>query len=193
MLALILALTVAQPFGVIASREKAAPRPPPDAENGDSVHFARVFGIPALPFRLYSRPNLLQAENAPWATLRARSWLWLPALTNASRIAETCSSDVLTPCWKPERGWGRGQTDLTVFQDGGKQWATIDNPLGRGSGPAPIPDSFTWKLRAGIASPAGLVYWILAAILVITARRRRARPSSSDSAGMAPEPSARGH
>lgn len=174
-LALAVALTVAQPFGVVASKEKAAPRPPPNAANGHSIHVARVFGIPVLPFRLYSRSVFWPGENTPTANLRARSWFWLPALTNATQIAETCS-DSLTPCWNPEPGSGHPQNDLTVFRNGGKQWVTIDNPAGKNSGPARIPDSFSWELRAGIASPAGLAYWAVAGILVITARRRRTRP-----------------
>ena len=177
MFALVLALTVAQPFGVVASKEAGAPRPPTEAEqaNGDSVHVARLFGLlPAVPFRLYQREIFLSGlgENAPNKTLRARSWFWLPALTNATQVAETCSDDVLTPCWEP------GEQDLTVFREGGAQWVTIDNPPGRDSGPAQIPDSFTWKLSAGIASPAGLAYWVLAALLIVTASRRRSRPSS---------------
>ncbi len=203
-LALVVGLTVAQPFGVIASKKDAAPRPPVYAGNGHSVHVARVFGIPLLRFRLYSREVFWPGENTTTATLRARSWFWLPALTNATQIAETCSNDVLDPCWDPEPGSGTSGSDLTVFRDGGKQWVTIDNPDGRqqekergpcppetcGAGyrPTPIPDSFNWELRAGIASPAGLVYWALAILLVISARLRRTGPTASHSAGAPPTP-----
>ena len=179
MFALVLALTVAQPFGVVASKDAGAPMPPTEAEqaNGDSVHVARLFGLlPVVPFRLYQREIFLSGlgENAPNKTLRARSWFWLPALTNATQVAETCSDDVLTPCWEP------GEQDLTVFREGATTWATIDNPPGRDPSRAPlaIPDSFTWKLSAGIASPSGLAYWALAALLIVTPRRRRSRPSS---------------
>lgn len=201
LLALVVALTVAQPFGVIASKEDSAPQPPVYAGNGHSVHVARVFGIPLLPFRLYSRGVFWSGENAPTATLRARSWFWLPVLTHASEIAETCSSDVLTPCWDPEPGLGHPRADLTVFRDGDKQWVTIDNPGGRQEveergpcpaatcgpdyRPTPVPDSFSWELRTAIASPAGLVYWALATLLVITARRRP-EPSASRAADPAP-------
>ncbi len=171
-LALVVALTVAQPFDVIASKEEAPPQPPKDAERGESVHVARVLGIRVLPFRLYNRDKFWPGENTPTETIRARAGFWLPVLTNASEIAETCSTDVQTPCWNPRSG-----QNLVVFRDGGKQWATIDNPPGSGPGPASIPDSFTWKLSAGIASPAGLAYWALAAVLLITARRRRATTS----------------
>ena len=201
LLALVVALTVAQPFGVIASKEDAAPRPPVYAGNGHSVHVARVLGIPLLPFRLYSRSSVSFGENTPKATLRARSWFWLPALTNATQIAETCSSDVFTPCWDPEPGSGNPGNDLTVFRKGGKQWVTIENPAGReergpcppsacgpGYRPTPLPDSFSWELRAGSASPAGLVYWALAILLVVTARRRRTGPTASPSAGAPPTP-----
>jgi len=175
-LALILALTVAQPFGVVASKEAGAPPPTEAGPNGESVHVARLFGfLPVLPFRLYQREIFLSGlgENAPNETLRARSWFWLPLLTNATQVAETCSDDVLTPCWKP--GYSSEQ-NLTVLREGGTHLATIDNPPGRGE--AQIPDSFTWKLRAGIASPAGLAYWVLAGFLVIMTRRRRSQSSS---------------
>lgn len=190
-LAVVVGLTVAQPFGVIASKEDDAPRPPtpappnqldPPQTNGEDVHVARLFGVvPVLPFRFYQRQIFLSglAENTPNETLRVRSWFWLPVLTNATEVTETCSNDVFTPCWN-------GGQNLTVFREGGAQWATIDNSAGRGSSQPDLPDSFTWKLSAGIASPAGLVYWALAAGLVITASRRRARASSSTSAGIAP-------
>ena len=140
-LAVIVGLTVAQPFGVVASKEeRASPPPPTDApqpgapslpeperSNGEDVHVARLFGlVPVLPFRFYQREIFLSGlgENAPNETLRIRSWFWLPVLTNATEVAEACSGDVFTPCWRP------GQQTLTVFREGGTQWATIDNPPG---------------------------------------------------------------
>lgn len=146
-LALVVALTVAQPFGVVASKQEGdAPRPPPRPEpsplspaqsNGDDVHVARLFGlVPVLPFRFYQREKPLSglAENTPNKTLRIRSWFWLPILTNATRVADTCSEDVLTPCWEPGYPYGK---ELTVYRRGGSQWATLYNPPGEGSGGCP--------------------------------------------------------
>jgi hypothetical protein len=174
-LALILAVTVAQPFGVVA--EPSGP-PPASAEQRDptTIHTAYLLGvIPIMPFALYSRDDLTKNlfENNPTATLRARSWLWGPLLTNSSKIADICNQSSVfdPPCWQPDRPQSGYRNTLTVSQDGGSYWATLHN---RGAA-VPAPAEFTWKLGWGLASPAGLVYWLLAGGLIVLARRRRAR------------------
>jgi hypothetical protein len=167
-LALVLAVTVAQPFGIVA--EESGP-PPASAEQRDptATHPAYLFDvIPIMPFALYSRDDLTKGwfENNPTATLRARSWLWGPLLTNSTKIAHICGDAFEPPCWEPP-GRPYGNT-MTLSQDGGSYWATLHNP----GAPSPAPTEFTWKLGWGLASPAGLVYWLLVGGLIFLARRR---------------------
>jgi hypothetical protein len=63
-LAILLASTVAQPFGVVAERKQA---PPPHARlvSATGVHLDRAFGtIPVMPFALYREQSLVAGENA---------------------------------------------------------------------------------------------------------------------------------
>lgn len=162
-LALILALTVAQPFGVVATDRAAPPR---DAHrvSSTSVHVARLFGVlPVLPFALYHQDNLYSGENEPTAKLKARSWFWLPILTNATTVTAICGSD--SPCWPI----GRDSRALQLSQRGGNYYATL---LDRGTGQLPpLAGRMTWDLSAGIVSLSGLVYWILLALLLPRVRR----------------------
>jgi hypothetical protein len=178
-LALVLALTIAQPFGLVA--EKSGP-PPASAEQRDpaAIHVAYLFGVvPVEPFALYSRDDLLSglAENVTSATLRARSWFWGPFLTNSTKVGDICNqSDVFDPpCWQPDRSQSGYAHTLSLSEDGGNYWATLHNVRTDPSVHAPA--EFTWKLDWGLASPAGLIYWFLAGGLVYLARRR-AQPGS---------------
>jgi hypothetical protein len=183
-LALVLALTIAQPFGIVA--EQSGP-PPATAEQRDptAIHTADVFGIPLMPFALYSRDNLINLfDGHPTQTLRARSWLWGPLLTNSTKIAAICneSGGPDPPCWNPGRRYGN---DLTLSQDGDTYWATLDNSPEPGI-PPPIfsQTEYTWKLSFGLASPAGLIYWVLAASLFVLAWRRQAQlPAQPETSG----------
>lgn len=177
-LSLLLALTVAQPFGIVAERRTALP---PQAKRIDAggLHVARLFGLPVAPFALYYREDLDNGftENQSTATVRARSWLWLPLLKNATEVAELCK-DAFSPCWRPDLPLG-AESDyantLEVFAADGAHWARIENP---DAGRFPLgtaPESFTWKLRVGIASPAGVVFWLLASALSLVGFSRRRR------------------
>ena len=166
------------------SSQASRRRPPEEARrtNTDGLHVARLFGVvPVAPFVLYYRDDLLAglAENTPTATTRARSWFWLPVLTNGTNIADICSNDVFTPCWQPNPAEGAPPgfpnpyaDSLQLARSGGDYWVTITNPGSAGHPPGQVPDAFTWRLTAGLASPAGLRFWMLAGGLVLAARRR---------------------
>ncbi len=164
-LALGLAVTVAQPFGIVANRVAG---PPPGAKfvGSTDVHVARIGGVvPILPFVLY-REDILGpvGDQSPTARLKARSWLWLPILTNATRIHDICASDVTVPCWSAATSrtsiFGTG---VSLEEKAGRFYVTLYAPLGpRFRAPA----RYTWELAPGIASIAGLIYWALVAVLV---------------------------
>ena len=174
--ALLLAVTIAQPFGMVA-HEKAAPAlTVPPGSGAETVHLGRVLSVPLLPFRLYAKPRLLALENMPTEELKARSWFWLPILSNGTKIADICGN-AFEPCWRPEWKDSRSAIlrnrpatrNLTVMRDGSRYWVVIENVSVSGRQFRP---RFSWELRPGITSPAGLVYWGLAGALIASARRR---------------------
>jgi hypothetical protein len=176
----VVGLTVAQPFGIVA---KPQSRPPPvnsHAIEVDGVHVARLFGVvPVLPYEIYYRKNLLNLENVPEASIRARSWFWLPLLTNSRDVADICSNSIFTPCWEPESTRGF-QNTLTASNSGGNTWLTLRNYYQTRSIEAHVPTVRYWKLEPGVASGLGLAYWIIAGamLLVIRCRRPRRRAAS---------------
>lgn len=170
--ALILAVTVAQPFGVVAT-ERAVPPSGAHPVAPTSIHIARLFGVlPVLPFALYRQEIIYSAENTPTAMLKARSWFWLPILTNATTIQRICSDDISTPCWQT-RGPDPDSERLRLFESGGRYYVSL---LRAPYAPAAIRGSlrtYTWELAPGIASPIGLIYWAVLAILIPRILRTR--------------------
>ncbi len=163
-LALVLAITVAQPFGVVATDRAPPPR---DAHrvSPTSVHVARLFGVlPVLPFVLYHQDNLYSGENVATAKLKARSWFWLPILTNATTVTGICGGSD-SPCWPI----GRDSHALQLSQSGDNYYASLVDPAHAKE--PPFSTSDTWDLSAGIVSLSGLVYWILLALLIPRVRR----------------------
>jgi hypothetical protein len=164
-LALGLALTVAQPVGIVAKRVSG---PPAGGRvvGQTSVHVARIGGVvPVLPFALYrERIQGPISDQAPNAALKARSWLWLPILINATRIARICAGDVRVPCWGTTPNSNSGPSNaLRVEEKDGRYYATLSIPL---AARYVAPSSYTWELVPGIASIAGLIYWALLALLI---------------------------
>lgn len=104
LLATAVALTVAQPIGAVTTREHRLPPSDAHASDAGDLHVLRtVGGVPLLPFALYRREALYPGDGGPQASLRARSWLWLPLLTNGAQIASMCGGS--TPlCWYPAGG-----------------------------------------------------------------------------------------
>jgi hypothetical protein len=187
-LSLLTAVTVAQPFGVVASEQSQLP--PADAKpvSTQGILVARLFGVvPLLPFALYDRENPIEYERK-WSTLRARSWFWLPVLTNSTDIQRMCDNEnvVDVPCWEssPNPNTFYNANTLRVVTKDGQIWATLFDAHYKLRGPAPTytpppaptytPLS-TWKLEPGIASPAGVVYWGCVALLLPLAQLRLKR------------------
>lgn len=164
---LITGLTVAQPFGIVSHAEQSVP--PASAESVDpkTVHAARVLGVPVLPFKLYTRTNLLHElqETTTSETLRARSWFWGPFLTNSTEIADTCGGSPTPPCA------GTLDRKLRMLSDDGDYWITVANPSACRPA-AGIPCSFTWKVGVGVTSWIGLAYWVVAGALLVPVLRR---------------------
>lgn len=172
--AVVTAITVAQPFGVVATREHGAVPPAATRSSPEGVHTLRAFGFLPVPYVLYSRDRVWKSDTGPHSDARARSWLWAPVLTNASAVAGTCASDAFVPCWGKS---GYGSKSLQIADDGGETWAVFSNPDSRFHPAGQVPSAFTFKLGFGLASPAGLVYWAVALGLVVVARLRlRADP-----------------
>ena len=153
--ALLTALTVAQPFGV-----RAEPAP---ASSGAAVPVReRVHSAPPFRFRLYENPisHLGLGECCPpQDTLRVRSWVLVPGLlTNAGDVTDL---------------HGDGVPSSWALQRAGGGWIV------RANSPSPRPD-LAWRLEPGIASASGMVFWLaFAAALAfrLVALRRRATPS----------------
>jgi hypothetical protein len=168
----VIALTVAQPFGIVAKRQAAPPPRTAKDVGSTGVHVVRAFGFVPLPFALYTRSRVYVDENMPTATLRARSWAWAPFLTNATHVTDVCGNSVETPCWQ------YGDSDagqLGVYRSGGSTWVSISNPYLNEQNARSVPAQFTWKLGFGVASIAGLVYWAVAGLLLVLARVRLRR------------------
>src|SRR3954449_211706 len=84
-LCIVTAVTVAQPFGIIATPDN----PPPHAtvQSPQALHVLRGPAGTRVPFVLYERDDLLRGDSEPQGAVRARTWAWGPLLTNSSRIA----------------------------------------------------------------------------------------------------------
>ena len=132
----------------------------------------------AAPLSALRKVAAARAENVPTEELKARSWFWLPMLSNGTKIADICGN-AFEPCWRPEWKDSRSAIlrnrpatrNLTVMRDGNRYWVVIENLSVSGRQFRP---RFSWELRPGIASPAGLVYWGLAG-----AYRERASPATT--------------
>jgi hypothetical protein len=162
-LALVLAVTVAQPFGIVA---RPVSGPPDGAKpiGTTAIHVARLFGtVPILPFALYREEFLGPVgDQAPTAAVKARSWFWLPILTNATKIKDICGNE--DPCWGTIANSESGPSNaLTLEEKNGRYYATLNGAPTTRPG---APSSYTWELGPGIASIAGLIYWALLALLL---------------------------
>jgi hypothetical protein len=180
-LALILGLTLAQPFGLVVSSEGER-APPRDSRSADptGVHAARLFGVvPVMAFSVYRDENLCfpSCETTATASLEARSWAWLPVLVNSAEITELCVGGSGTPCWDPNARDEQQRSSLALADVDGTWWVTI-----RDRNPAGVGIEGAWELRPGIASWAGVVYWVVAGVLIAALVRTR-RPVAASRPG----------
>jgi hypothetical protein len=181
-LALVLGLTLAQPFGLVVSDEGGR-APPRDARSADpaGVHGARLFGvIPVMSFTVYRDENLCfpSCENIATASLEARSWAWLPPLTNSTTITDLCVGGGGPPCWDPDARTRGRRSSLGLAGADGTWWATV-----RDDAPSSTGVAGTWELRPGIASWAGVAYWIVAGALIVALLQARRRSPPADPGG----------
>jgi hypothetical protein len=153
--ALLTALTVAQPLGV---RAEPVPAPSGPAVPGRED----VRSAPPLRFRLYENPisHLGLGECCPpQDTLRVRSWVLVPGLlTNAADVTDL-HGDGVPSSWTLQRSAG--------------DW------LVRANSPSPRPD-LAWRLEPGVVSGSGVAFWLAFAAAVVfrsVVRRRGAAPS----------------
>jgi hypothetical protein len=171
-LAIFLALTVAQPFGVkgvpITPAEYRAGDPQPaDAE---AVHSVDLLGIPLFGFRPYTREIFyVNGESGyPTSWLKLRSWLWPGLLTNATKLEKLCGA-TFDPCWVPadQVQYGRDRSENLQLVNADGQWRyrilTFD-----GTPTDQVSDyRGYYRLAVGFVSTAGAIYWVLVACLLI--------------------------
>jgi hypothetical protein len=166
-LAGIVALTVAQPFGVEAepiSREEFEAGDPQPAK-AEAIHSVEVLGIPVVGFRPYRREviGLLPSDVADPKWLKLRSWVWPGVLTNGAKVTDMCASSDQA-CWAPEGegGFEDGSSRSLRLARAGDEWRysvlTASGSVPRTPGETGSQGFF--RLGLGIVSWPGLVYWI---------------------------------
>jgi hypothetical protein len=113
-----------------------------------------------VPFELYSLPDVWYIDTQGVA-LKARTWMWLPLLTNSSTITRMCLGGFdEPPCWDDASG-----DHLALWRKGSHYWV--------GFSPSdPGEETGVWSLGFGLASWAGLAYWALAWTLSLLGWRR---------------------
>lgn len=182
-LATLLALTVAQPFGV-----KGVPMSPEEFAAGDAmpaeseaVHSVRVLGVPLFGFRPYTRGIVyVNGESGyPDDWLKVRSWLWPGILTNGEKVERLCGN-TSQPCWVPEdqsqSGFGRS-SNLELVRAGAEWRYRILTHEGRPPNyPGPRDGTYAYngyyRLTVGLVSLPGLMYWLVVATLAVRLIRR---------------------
>lgn len=113
-----------------------------------------------VPFHVYRHDKLALADSAPSSTIRARSWLG--PLTNATHVTN---------------GWeGLDHSELARTRDGGYMLRV------HGAGDQSYAGTRSSRLGFGIASPAGVLYWIGAGLMIaalVPRAERRARRAAA--------------
>jgi hypothetical protein len=172
-LTVIAALTVAQPFGVhdepiLTAQLSASPQQPwtgGESVDPTSTRSADLLGLPVLRFQLYRRDRFdplagLGECCPPTHDLRIRSWIPPALMTNGSNIFGLCGD---SPCWDPDDPSTDGVVQLIRKGD---SWYTVIKSHGV---------TYAWRLKGGVTSRAGVLYWVLAALGIGSLVYRRAR------------------
>ncbi len=173
----LLAVTVAQPFGVkavsISPQQYNAGNPRP--ANAEAIHSIDVLGLPLFGYRPYVKSivYLDRTTGEPSHWLKIRSWLWPGLLTNGSKIERLCGAKG-EPCWVPadQRPTVLGGASNLEAVTAGGEWRyhvlTGDGqPATYPAGPPYIGQTGYFRLAIGIVSIAGVLYWLAAAVLTI--------------------------
>jgi hypothetical protein len=180
-LALALALTVVQPFGVVAERVSSAP---PD---GQQVDPTGDNSLGALRFHIYGQDiSQILVDDTREAILKAQSSVAGVLLYNTTDVASICKGLGDPPCWEVD---GSGMSLRSMIREGDNYWLTLsydpDVVKERGFDVPPSELAYTWKLSLGVASFGGALYWLLGTILmgsVIWRMRKSLSASGSDEA-----------
>lgn len=189
-LAAVLALTIAQPFGL-----KAVPLSSSGLVSGGvvredaaAVHSVKLLGVPVFGFKPYTRdlwnPNGGDGGEPPTA-LKVRTWVWPGILWSSTKVEELCGNKV-QPCWDPDDDPAGTRSRLQLLRSGDGDWRYL---ILRADGRRPEPvaageplDRFNggrYELRPGIVSTAGLAYWGLVAMLATALLLRRRQSLSA--------------
>lgn len=157
-LALLTALTVAQPFGVRAEPLEGA-APLTERMDSSGTHTLALLGLPVVRFALHQEgiSRLGLGECCPAQNrLKVRSWFLVPGLmTNGSEVTEL-NGDGVPSDWE--------------LRGSGSAWDVASS-----GGPPTLPDD-AWRLEAAVVSAWGVGFWVLAAagIAAVLSRRRTA-------------------
>jgi hypothetical protein len=160
-------LTVAQPFGMTSERLSKARFYEPGMTRVDATaeHSSSLAGVLPLHFRL-EREGIASVNGEggdPTHQLVARSHLLPGVLVHSTEVTELCGP-LGSPCWDPR---GRLPTPdvLQMWRTPDGDWrlrvlADVDQP--GAPPPFPIHRFYGWQIEPGIASPLGLIYWLVA-------------------------------
>jgi hypothetical protein len=168
-LGLVVALTVAQPFGVVAQAESAAPSPPAQARVAPTAAQESLAG--PLRFRLVRSPTVYGGggdSSDPPEDLRVESSVAGWFVRNRAYVTGLCGV-VFNPCPRSHRDIWIGRQDHSWVL-----WIKGDPHSPR------YPAAFQWRLKFGVASLSGLAYWLLyfALALLVLIHRRLPRRSA---------------
>lgn len=167
-LALLAAITFAQPFGMrVESIETPGAELYAAAElDPTATQSADLLGLPVLDFELY-RLDITGGLAAlgeccpPTHEVKARSHVLPGLLMTSSDVVDVCGDE---PCWGPDDPY------LSVREVSGEWYALLDDP-------SKIVRA--WKLSAGVASTSGVMFWVIAGVAILVLIGRRRVPSSA--------------
>lgn len=174
-LPLVVAVTLAQPFGARVDPVAATTAIAGADRDPGRVESIDVLGLPLARFRLES------AEKAPaWGEsgyptreLKVRSWIPPLLLINATPVVDMCGV-VTNSCWKPDDRVPHGSGGVALFEQDGR-WHVRTTSTGD-SALTGRPVVREWRLSYGVVSWTGTAYWALLAValmaLALRARRR---------------------
>lgn len=179
--ALVVGCTVAQPFGAVAT-PITSDRFVADASSCVSATGWHRLSVGAIPvaFHLYIRHHFGDVEDAGDASSWVRVRTWLGPLTNGTDAlgTEDDAGRTLQLCRTRSGGY------LVQDQFYGHTEAELENSN-------PLADHYVAaRLSFGVASAAGLTYWIAAGVLLATCGMRTWGPALRR--GRAPSPAAHG-